>query len=290
MNKKRLIKVILLSILWVVCVLLYLKYDNKQFDYGWGCTYCNKTLPYNLEPNYSYYRSFTLMDEDELPVIGKGIRQHSSSFEINNILCYGYNDTSIIAKCTDSLNNIKYLSSYETKYKTKKGNPVISFRDMDEEYYEQVKDNYRWIEIDEEKIYKISRYKTFSFIGALVLLLIIPWQVIKNKNTSIVRKDIDIKMKFLKWLIILISVGISLKPIDEIFTILRYMLAVKAESGLCYEKTFVYLLIVDFWLIDSLLIILTIIAIFLLCKAKKKSGFIIPILLVVLQILITLIL
>ena len=33
------------------------------------------------------------------------------SFRIKNFLGYAYNDTSVLLKCTDSLNNIKYLVS-----------------------------------------------------------------------------------------------------------------------------------------------------------------------------------
>lgn len=184
MDMKKSIKIILLFILWVTCVLLYLKFDSKQYDYGWGCTFCNKTLPYNLKPNDYYDRSFTLMDEDGFEVIGKGFRYYGSSFKVNDLLAYSYNDTSVIVKCTDSLNNIKYLTSYKTKYKNKKGNPEISFRDIDEKYFEQVKNNYLWIELDEEKGNKIRLYRTLSFVGAVLLLLILLWQLIKKRKAT----------------------------------------------------------------------------------------------------------
>lgn len=40
-----------------------------------------------------------------------------------DFLAYGYNDIYVVVKCTDSLNTINYLTSYETKYKSEKGNP-----------------------------------------------------------------------------------------------------------------------------------------------------------------------
>lgn len=140
---KKSIKVMLLSVLVVVCVLSYLKYHC-----GWDYNFCSKNLPYNLKTNDNN-KSFTLIDEDGFELIGKGFKFYGSSFTINDILAYGYNDSSVIVKCTDSLDNIKYLSSYETKYKNSKGNPEISFRDISEEYVKQIKKNYNWIELDE---------------------------------------------------------------------------------------------------------------------------------------------
>ena len=94
-------------------------------------------------------------------------------------------------------------------------------------------------------------------------------------------------MKFLKWLIILISLGISVIAITEILSYFRdpesYMLgseAMVSNGGIYYKSKFTFLLI------NSLQIILSIFAIILFFKAKEMTGFIIPILLVVLQILI----
>jgi|BioPla2DNA2_1021312.scaffolds.fasta_scaffold08270_2 hypothetical protein len=94
-------------------------------------------------------------------------------------------------------------------------------------------------------------------------------------------------MKFLKWLIILISVSISVIAITEILTYFRnpesYMLGTEAmvsNGGLYYKSKFTFLLI------NSLQILFSILAIILFFKAKEMTGFIIPILLVVLQILI----
>lgn len=93
-------------------------------------------------------------------------------------------------------------------------------------------------------------------------------------------------MKFLKWLIILISVGISVIAITEILSYFRnpesYMLgseAMVSNGGLYYKSKFTFLLI------NSLQIILSIFAIILFFKVKEMSGFKIPLLLVFLQIL-----
>lgn len=94
-------------------------------------------------------------------------------------------------------------------------------------------------------------------------------------------------MKFLKWLIILILLGISVIAITEILSYFRnpesYMLgseAMVSNGGQYYKSKFTFLLI------NLLQIILSIFAIILFFKAKEMTGFIIPILLVVLQILI----
>lgn len=94
-------------------------------------------------------------------------------------------------------------------------------------------------------------------------------------------------MKFLKWLIILISAGISVIAMTEILSYFRnpesYMLgseAMVSNGGQYYKSKFTLLLI------NSLQIIISIFAIMLFFKTKKMTRFITPILLVILQILI----
>ena len=84
-----------------------------------------------------------------------------------------YNDTSVLLKCTDSLNNIKYLVSYETGYNRNKGHPDISFKDIDNDEYNKIKDNYQCIEIDKEKANTIRFIKFLYIVGILLLLFII---------------------------------------------------------------------------------------------------------------------
>lgn len=95
------------------------------------------------------------------------------SFRIKNFLGYAYNDTSVLLKCTDSLNNIKYLVSYETGYNRNKGHSDISFKDIDNDEYNKIKDNYQCIEIDEEKANTIRFIKFLYIVGILLLLFII---------------------------------------------------------------------------------------------------------------------
>lgn len=164
---------IVFGLLFFVLVLLYFIYDSTGYHYGVGCSFCNKNMPYELTPkiNSDYPQSFTLLDEDGFEITGVGFRYRQSNFKIKKILCYGYNDTSVLLKCTDSLNNIKYLVSYETGEKSDKGIPAISFKDIDYESYYQIENNYQWIEIDEEKAITIKFMKFLFVVGALLILL-----------------------------------------------------------------------------------------------------------------------
>ena len=148
-----------LGVLFLVLVLLYLRYDKTGYYYGVECSFCNKNMPYGLTPkiNFDYPQSFCLLDEDGFELVGIGFRYKQSSFRIKNFLGYAYNDTSVLLKCTDSLNNIKYLVSYETGYNRNKGHPDISFKDIDNDEYNKIKDNYQCIEIDEEKAKALSQ-------------------------------------------------------------------------------------------------------------------------------------
>jgi hypothetical protein len=141
-------------------------------------------LPYNLLPvrNTEYPQSFYLKDEDDFELVGVGFKYYTSSFTIKDFLGYGYNNSSVIVKCTDSLNVIKYLISYETKYKSKKGNPQISFKDLSESDFEQIKSRYQWSEVGKEKYYAISRNKFLSMIGALLSLILFVWRLFKLRS------------------------------------------------------------------------------------------------------------
>ncbi|MDT3740866.1 MAG: hypothetical protein RO257_15360 [Candidatus Kapabacteria bacterium] len=181
---------IFFGVTFILCVLLFLNYDSKGYDYGLGCTFCDKNLAYNLNPSVDRYYSFTLNDEEDFELIGTGFGYKNSSFIIKDILAYGYNDTSVIVKCTDSLKTIKYLISYETSYKSKKGNPEISFRDLSNNDFAQVKDTYQWIEIDEEKANMIRFIKMLSLLGLIVSLLLLIIKAIKSiKSKSIKSKS-----------------------------------------------------------------------------------------------------
>ncbi|WP_158963820.1 hypothetical protein [Myroides fluvii] len=165
-------KIIVFVVSFIVFVLFYLSYDIKGYNYGLGCNFCNKNMPYGLIPkiNSDYPREFVLLDEEDFELTGKGFRHRQSSFKINKFLGYGYNDISVLLKCTDSLNNVKYLKSYETGYKSNKGNSTISFKDIENSEYNQIRDNYLWIEIDEEKANKIKFLKFIFIIGTLLSL------------------------------------------------------------------------------------------------------------------------
>lgn len=168
----------------IFCSLLYLKYDSKGYEYGLGCNFCNKKLPYNLVPvsNSEYPQRFYLNDDDDFELVGIGFSYRKNSFKIKDFLAYGYNDTSVVVKCTDSLNTIRYLTSYETGYKSKKGNPEISFKDLSNSDFEQVKDKYQWFEIDKEKGYAVDGNKFLSMLGALLSLIFVVWRLFKLRS------------------------------------------------------------------------------------------------------------
>lgn len=173
-----------LIVSFIVCVILYLRYDGKGYNYGLGCNFCNKTMPYNLKPQADRYYSFDLLDDDGFELVGSGFRYETTNFKINNFLGYGYNDNSVLVKCTDSLNNIKYLTSYETGYKSKKGNPEISFKDLSNKDFEQVKDKYQWFEIDEEKANTVRFMKFVFMIGALLSLFLLLKRLYKLRKAN----------------------------------------------------------------------------------------------------------
>lgn len=172
---KKVIEFIVLGVVFFVLVLLFIIYDRAGYYYGLECSFCNKNMPYGLTPkiNSDYPQSFVLLDEDGFELTGIGFRYRQSSFRIKNFFGYGYNDTSVLLKCTDSVNNIHYLVSYKTGYKSYKGHPAISFKDIDNDKYSQIKDKYQWIEIDEEKANTIRFMKFMLIVGALLLLFII---------------------------------------------------------------------------------------------------------------------
>ena len=140
-----------------------------------------------MKPHDGSEFSFTLKDEEDFELVGIGFRYETTNFKIKNFLAYGYNDTSVIAKVTDSLNNVKYLISYETGYKSKKGNPSISFKDLSNSGFEQAKDKYQWFEVDKEKVYAVDSNKFLSMLGALLSLIIIVWRLFKLRS----KKAID---------------------------------------------------------------------------------------------------
>jgi hypothetical protein len=181
---KKLIVFLLFGASFILCTLLYLKYDSKGFDYGFGCIFCEERMPYGLTPQIDRYYLVYLLDEDGFELTGSGFRHRQSSFKIKNFLGYGYNDSSVLLKCTDSLNNIKYLVSYETGYKTDKGNLAISFKDINDIEYSQIKDSYQWVEINKDRVGKVRLYRTLSFIGAILSLLLIIRSLFKLKSNK----------------------------------------------------------------------------------------------------------
>ena len=178
---KKLFPIILFGVLFCISVLCFLKYDNKRFDYGWECDFCNKSIPFGLKVK-EYNTSYVLLDEDEYNIVGIGFRYQTTDFKIKDFIGYGYNDTSVVVKCTDSLNTIRYLTSYETKYKSKKGNPEISFKDLGNSDLEQVKGKYNWVVFNHEEAQKVTFKRFLSAIGALLSLLLLLLSLFKLRK------------------------------------------------------------------------------------------------------------
>ncbi len=164
---------ILLIASFVVFISLYLIYDSKGYYYGFGCTFCNNKMPFNLKLHDGSDFSFTLKDDDDFELVGIGFRYATTNFIVKKFLAYGYDDTSVVVKCADSIGTNRYLVSYETGYKTKKGNSEISFRDLSKNDFEQVKEKYKWVEVDEEKASAIIRMKFLFLISALLSLFLL---------------------------------------------------------------------------------------------------------------------
>lgn len=172
------------AFLMVASSICYLICNNKGYPYGLECTFCIKDLPFGLTPklNSSFPQSFVLLDNDDYELVGIGFRYSANSFKIKEFLAYGYNDTSVIVKATDSLNVEHYLVSYKTGYKSKKGNHDISFKDLSNNTFEQVKEKYKWIEIDDAAVENIKRMKSLFFIGALLSFYFLLRLIFKFRN------------------------------------------------------------------------------------------------------------
>ena len=114
-----------------------------------------------------------MLDEEGFELVGTGFRYETTNFVVKDFLAYGYNDISVVIKCTDSLKKARYLISYETGYRNNKGNPEISFKDLNSTNFEQIKNNYYWVDMNSENRDKIRLYKNLFFIAALVSLFLV---------------------------------------------------------------------------------------------------------------------
>lgn len=180
-------KSIMLLVSIVLFLSLFLKYDMNGFYYGFDCTFCNEKLPYNLKPHDGDGFSFTLKNEDDFELVGIGFRYRKTNFKINEFLGYAYNDTSIVIMCTDSLNEIKYLISYKTKYISDKGNPEISFKELSTFKLENNLKSYRWVKLNNDIASKIRVYKSLSFIGLILSVILFFTIIMRYKKTLSLR-------------------------------------------------------------------------------------------------------
>lgn len=178
---KKLIEFLFLGVLFIVFTLFYLKYDAVNYYYGKGSVFCNDKLPYALEPKFynDYPQRFYLLDADGFELVGVGFRYEKTDFTIKGFSAYGYNDTSIMVKCIDSLKNTKYLVSYKTGYKSKKGTEDISFKSINDNVFEQSKHNYKWVELDEIKASKTEKFMWVFILGCILSFVLIIFKLFR---------------------------------------------------------------------------------------------------------------
>lgn len=185
--------IVFLIILYLITFISsYIKYDKQLYYYGRGCAFGQSDLPYHMKPKFEtdYPSIFVLLDDDDFELVGRGFRYRRTDFVIKDFLEYGYNDSSIIVKVTDSLNNIKYLSSYETVNKSTHGNTEISFEDLSEPKFQQVKSTYTWMDLDEEKERTLMDHRALSFIGIVLALILLIRLLIKNRSILMKQKPL----------------------------------------------------------------------------------------------------
>jgi len=133
-------------------------------------------MPYDIEPKFifEYPQRFVLTDDNNIALIGRGFRYKGTTFKIKSIEGYGYTNGSILVKCTDGLDSIKYLISYETTFKKSSG---ISFKELSEIDFRKIKESYKWTDLDQKKAQQLFRRKLSLFAGALVSLILLLWQL-----------------------------------------------------------------------------------------------------------------
>jgi hypothetical protein len=179
---KKFCVLIVCSIFFCISIFYFIKYDSERFDFGLGCGFCDKKMPFDLE--YKFYSDYPqrccILESDGVVLVGNGSRYYSNSFKIKDFLGFGYNDTSVVVKCTDSLNVIRYLTSYETLYRSTNGNPVISFKDLSNGDFNQIRLNYNWVIFHQKKAQEVTFKRFLSFLGALLSLILIIRRLIKN--------------------------------------------------------------------------------------------------------------
>lgn len=183
------IRLIILIFIFISSIFAYLYYDSVSYEYGLGSNFSEKRLPFDFQPSYEkfYPQKFVLFDEEGFESVGKGFSYFGSTLLINEIIGYGYNDSSIVIKATDSLNHIKYLISYIYKVKNN-FNPIIGFKDLNENDFQANKYKYTWTELDEKIIEKIRLFTFISSIGFLTTLFLLIRRLYKTVKSRTNKK------------------------------------------------------------------------------------------------------
>jgi hypothetical protein len=155
----------------------FLKFDKERSEYGLPSVFYSRQMPYGLSVSKESYSSYALLDEDGYELAGIGFRYGMTDFKMKDLLACAYNDSSVVLKCTDDSDSIRFLSSYETGYKSKKGNPEISFMDFKNYNLAQIDKDYNWIIFDEEKANKASSFRLLSLIGVVFSFLLFGYRL-----------------------------------------------------------------------------------------------------------------
>lgn len=152
--KKNIIKMCKIFLAMIIlfltyCFFDYQTHDKNNFINKLSCYNDNSNMPFGISPVFhsEYPQHFDLIDDEGFEIMGSGFRYSEMDFTIKKFLAYGFNDTSIIIECTDSLNRIRFVRSYKTGFRTKKGNPEIGFREINTSSFFLDKQNYHWNEV-----------------------------------------------------------------------------------------------------------------------------------------------
>ncbi len=147
-------KIFIISLFFfpIFSLFIYLTIDTKNFINQSSFYHDKRKMPFGISPvyHYEYPQHFDLIGDDGFEIIGNGFRYEQCDFTIKRILAYGFNDTSIVVKCSDSLNKIRFLSSFKTGIQSKKGNPEISFREQKHNPFILHNNGYQWYEVDKK--------------------------------------------------------------------------------------------------------------------------------------------
>lgn len=166
---------LILFILFVFFSAFYVKLDKEAGICGLSSFFGKNQLPYGIcSKTESCPPNFLLIDPDGYEMLGIGFGILGSDFIINDLLSFGYNDTSIIVKCQDSAKNIRYLISYKTNNKYKNGIHEIYFFSINDNNIgeSENKYKYKWFDISTQHLDYLIKKRFLCLLLSICILLI----------------------------------------------------------------------------------------------------------------------